>query len=99
MELRVADFMEFLSPSTFLTWSLGHGTRNSAYSGSRRRGLRPRKDEPTYLMACSQPLQDLATIMLETGMRPAEVTDLRKTDLNFAKGSIQISKGKTKAAR
>jgi hypothetical protein len=27
-------------------------------------------EERLYLMACSQPLQDVATIMVETGMRP-----------------------------
>lgn len=52
-----------------------------------------------YLMACSQPLRDVATLMLETGMRPSEVFALQKQDINFEAGFLQITRGKTKAAR
>ena len=36
------------------------------------RGLSPDK-EKLYLLAASQPLRDVATLMLEIGMRPEEV--------------------------
>lgn len=52
-----------------------------------------------YLMACSQPLRDVATVMLETGMRPSEVCNLKKSDVNLEQGYIKISDGKTKSAR
>lgn len=57
------------------------------------------KEIKIYLMACSQPLQDVALLMLETGMRPSEVCDLKKSDVNFEQGYIQILSGKTKSAR
>lgn len=56
-------------------------------------------EERIYLDTCGQPLHDVAVIMLETGMRPSEVYALRKTDINFEQGYVQVSKGKTKAAR
>jgi integrase len=58
-----------------------------------------RDEERLYLMACSQPLQDLATIMIETGMRPSEVCALQWKDVNIEKGFVFIQEGKTKAAR
>ncbi len=57
------------------------------------------KEIRAYLMACSQPLQDVATIMVETGMRPSEVCNLKKSEINFEQGYIQVSMGKTKSAR
>lgn len=56
-------------------------------------------EERTYLMACSQPLRDVAVIMLETGMRPSEVYGLRNSDIDFALGFAQVSTGKTRSAR
>lgn len=56
-------------------------------------------EEKLYLMACSQPLQDFAVIMLETGMRPDEVRNLTVKDINLDREYLQVSKGKTKAAR
>lgn len=57
--------------------------------------------ERLYLMACSQPLRDFATIMVETGMRPDEVSRLecRNVHLGEEKGYIFNPYGKTKAAR
>jgi len=54
-----------------------------------------------YLEVCEQPWRDVATIMLGTGMRPGEVFALRweRVLLNGDGGLIQISQGKTKAAR
>ncbi|MGH9451291.1 MAG: tyrosine-type recombinase/integrase, partial [Terriglobia bacterium] len=54
-----------------------------------------------YLAACPQPWRDVATIMLGTGMRPAEVRRLRWEHvlLNGHGGLIRIAEGKSKAAR
>jgi integrase len=35
------------------------------------------KEIKVNIMACSQPLRDVATVMLETGMRPPEVCNLK----------------------
>jgi integrase len=58
-----------------------------------------RSEDPVYLIACSQPLRDVAELMLETGMRPAEVLGLEKRHVNFEQGYVQVEKGKTKSAR
>jgi integrase len=54
-----------------------------------------------YLAACPAPWRDVATIMLGTGMRPAEVRRLRWEHvlLNGHGGLIRIAEGKSKAAR
>lgn len=56
-------------------------------------------EEKLYLMACSQPLQDFAVLMLETGMRPDEIRNLRVSDVDLERGYLQVQKGKTKAAQ
>lgn len=56
-------------------------------------------EERLYLMAASQPLQDVATLMLECGCRPNEIYSLRKQDVNLEQGFLSIPIGKTKAAR
>jgi integrase len=56
-------------------------------------------EENRYLMACSQPLQDAAIIMLDCGCRPDEVYKLRLFDVNIKEGYLYIPNGKTKAAR
>lgn len=58
-----------------------------------------RDEELLYLMACSQPLRDVATIMVETGMRPSEVCGLERRNVHLDKGYIFNPHGKTKAAR
>ena len=50
-------------------------------------------------MAASQPLQDIATIMLETGMRPEEVYRIRRENVHLDQGYLFNPYGKTKAAR
>lgn len=55
-------------------------------------------EERIYLMACPQPLQDVATIMLETGMRCGEIYRIRRQDVYLDKGYLQIVKGKTKTS-
>jgi integrase len=57
------------------------------------------EEEKLYLMACSQPLQDVATVMIETGARPEEICKLRRQDVHLERGYLHIPFGKTKAAR
>ncbi|MCA1623055.1 MAG: tyrosine-type recombinase/integrase [Acidobacteria bacterium] len=57
------------------------------------------EEEKLYLMAASQPLQDVATLMLESGCRPDEIYSLRKQDVNLVQDFLMIHIGKTKAAR
>lgn len=57
------------------------------------------EEERLYLMACSQPLRDVATIMVETGMRPSEVFGLSWRDVNLEKRFVFVQQGKTKSAR
>jgi integrase len=54
-----------------------------------------------YLEACEQPWRDCAVIMLGTGARPGEVFALRweRIQLNGSGGLLQITEGKSKAAR
>ena len=54
-----------------------------------------------FLADCRQPWKDAATIILGTGMRPGEVYGLRWEFvlLNGSGGLIQVSEGKSKAAR
>jgi integrase len=57
------------------------------------------EEEQAYLAAASQPLRDVAIIILETGMRPGEVFRLRKEDVNLELGFLRIAAGKTPFAR
>ena len=54
-----------------------------------------------YIVECPQPWRDAATIIRGKGMRPGEVFSLRweNIHLNGSGGLIQITDGKTKAAR
>jgi integrase len=54
-----------------------------------------------YLAACPQLWRDVAKVLLGTGMRPGEAyaLDWRNILLNGSGGLIQITQGKTKAAR
>jgi len=54
-----------------------------------------------YLAACPRPWRDVATIILGTGMRPGEVFTLRweRVLLNGGRGLLQVSEGKSKAAK
>lgn len=56
-------------------------------------------EEKLYLMACSQPLQDVAALMLDCGCRPDEIYQLKKQNVNLDGGYIRITDGKTKSAR
>ncbi len=55
-------------------------------------------EEKKYLLASPQPLQDVATVMLETGMRCGEVYRLRHQDIYLEKGFLKVVKGKTKTS-
>jgi integrase len=54
-----------------------------------------------YIVECPQPWRDAATIIRGTGMRPAEVFSLRweNIHLNGSSGLIQVTEGKTRAAK
>lgn len=56
-------------------------------------------EERLYLLAASQPLRDVAVIMIETGMRPEEVCRLERRHVHLNEGYIFNPYGKTKAAR
>ncbi len=55
-------------------------------------------EEKIYLMACPQPLQDVATLIIETGMRPAEIYGLKRENVSIKKGFLQIENSKTKSS-
>lgn len=57
------------------------------------------EEEKLYLLAASQPLRDVATMMLETGMRPEEVCRIRRQNVHLEQGYVFNPFGKTKAAR
>ncbi len=58
-----------------------------------------KEEQALYLMACSQPLQDIATVMVETGMRPEEVCSIALQNVHLEQGYVFNPRGKTKAAR
>lgn len=57
------------------------------------------EEEKLYLMAASQPLQDFATVMVDTGMRPEEVARIERKNVYIAQGYLFIPFGKTKTAK
>jgi integrase len=57
------------------------------------------EEQQAYLLAASQPLRDVARLMLETGMRPEEVCRIRRDDVHLAQGLVFNPHGKTKAAK
>jgi integrase len=57
------------------------------------------EEQAAYLTETSQPLHDIAKIILDTGMRPEEVFRLRTENLDFKQKAIFNPYGKTKAAR
>ncbi|MDQ3713849.1 MAG: tyrosine-type recombinase/integrase [Acidobacteriota bacterium] len=54
-----------------------------------------RDEEKLYLLAAPQPLQDVAIVMLETGMRCCEVYPICRQDVSLERGFLQVVKGKT----
>jgi integrase len=57
------------------------------------------EEQARYLAEASQPLRDIAEIMLDTGMRPEEVFRIRAENIDFKQMAIFNPFGKTKAAR
>jgi integrase len=57
------------------------------------------EEEKAYLVTTSQPLRDIARVMLDTGMRPEEVFRIETANLDFRQRTILNPFGKTKAAR
>jgi integrase len=57
------------------------------------------EEQLSYLSEASQPLADIAKVMLDTGMRPEEVFRIRVENLDFKQKTIFNPFGKTKAAR
>jgi integrase len=56
-------------------------------------------EQAAYLSQASQPLCDIARVMLDTGMRPEEVFRIRTENIDFKQKTIFNPFGKTKAAR
>ena len=52
-----------------------------------------------YLNAASQPLKDIVTLMLQTGMRPEEVYRIQRQNVHLDQHYLYNPFGKTKAAR
>ena len=58
------------------------------------------QEQRSYLAVASDALKDIATVMLETGMRPEEVCRIRKVNVQLESSPhVYIPFGKTKAAR
>jgi integrase len=57
------------------------------------------EEQAAYLSEASQPLRDIATCMLQTGMRPEEVFRMKAENIDFKERTIFNPFGKTKAAR
>lgn len=56
-------------------------------------------EQARYLAVATPMLRDVATLMLETGMRPEEVYRIQPENVNLAGGFLFNPYGKTKAAR
>jgi integrase len=56
------------------------------------------EEERLYLMACPQPLQDVAAVILETGMRPKEVYELTRGQVDLAQGFAVVIDGKNETS-
>jgi integrase len=57
------------------------------------------EEERAYMAAASQPLKDIARIILDTGMRPEEVFRIERANVDLAQRTVVNPFGKTRAAR
>lgn len=57
------------------------------------------EEEARYLKACSPLLRDVAAIILDAGLRPHEVMNLKLEQIDFGQGVLRVSKSKTKAGK
>lgn len=55
--------------------------------------------ERKYLAECTQPLRDIAVMMVETGMRPEEIYGMRLSDVHLKEAFYFNSEGKTPSAQ
>jgi len=56
-------------------------------------------EQQKYLAEASQPLKDIAVVMLETGMRPEEVYTIERENVHLVEGFLFNPIGKTKSAK
>src|SRR5262249_12856066 len=62
--------------------------------------LTPEEEKIHFQRAARSPvLYDVERIILNQGMRPEEVLELQKADIELERGLIHVTKGKTRAAR
>ena len=57
------------------------------------------ESETRLLAVAKQPLRDVLSIILDTGMRPGEVFQMRWEDISWERGMIFIPRGKTPRSR
>lgn len=56
-------------------------------------------EQQAYFKSATEALRDVATLIVETGMRPEEVFNLQRAEVNLSEGFLVIPRGKTPAAR
>ena len=57
------------------------------------------EEQQRYMAAASPLLQDVATLIVETGMRPEEVFTIRKENVHLQRSYLFVPNGKTRFAR
>lgn len=57
------------------------------------------EEERLYLMAATQPLKDIAILMLECGCRPDELFKMERKNVNLEDGYLFVPFGKTRSAK
>ena len=82
-------------------YAFSNPTKGVAYyaEGSGRTRVVNFDEEIKYLENATQPLKDIAQIILDTGLRPEEAFRIRIENLDFTARTIFNPFGKTKAAR
>ena len=82
-------------------YAVSNPTRGVAYlaEGNGRMRVVSFEEEIKYLAKATQPLNDIAQVILDTGLRPEEVFRIRVENLDFVAKTIFNPFGKTKAAR
>jgi integrase len=82
-------------------YSVSNPTKGVSYlsEGRGRTRVVSFEEEVLYLAKASQPLKDIAQIILDTGLRPEETFRIRVEHLDFAARTIFNPFGKSPAAR
>jgi integrase len=57
------------------------------------------EEEKAYIEQCTEPWKTMATIIVEIGLRPGEVFNLKCEDLDFEHLTVRVSAGKSRAAK